>query len=70
MWIKENELKDLCVAADYGGKDKIADATLLIQELPHIPFHQVDGFYSKDHTNSLLQRPSFERYCASSVIIC
>jgi hypothetical protein len=44
--INENVLKDLFIAAEDGGKDKIATATAISfkKELPHIPFHQVKGF--------------------------
>jgi hypothetical protein len=42
--INENVLKDLSVAAENGGRDKIATAIVFKKELPHIPFHQVKGF--------------------------
>jgi len=37
--MREKVLNDLSVAAEEHDKDKIAVATLLLDELPKIPFH-------------------------------
>jgi len=68
--INENILKDLSVAAEYGGRDKIAAVILFKWEL-QIYFLQVKGlifFISVEQTKLLLQMPSIERYYASSII--